>query len=340
MHSHSPITFALNHRIRARSASKGFRAAAQTCLMFFVALATPLAASAVPHVEFDVAPIAECRDITPPERITQYPNQRLVEVALSVSVRFCGMSMDDVDELAIEVNGMSAGFRVDDFSPATQLASDISHDIETTTTSKKSRSLDGSLGGTLPVPGADAVAHLTPSISAALSNCDEATEKIKRLPPKHAVVVSGTSLEGRGVFFKLKRYSQTSLEGVHQLTVTFVAPRFWQRSAIQVDCAARGDRKMLWMKQTGTVGQSSRMVQLVAMSAKPVRQLVLKPLVSDSPAAKTETATEKAVSAAAPQWRPSRDKPGDAKAADALPDDVSAKAKKSAVVSVDAKSGK
>src|SRR4029450_4208692 len=106
-------------------------------------------------------------------------------------------------------------------------------------------SLDGTLGGTLPIPGAEVAAHLTPSISAALSGCDTSTEKINRIPPKHAVVVSGTSSEGRGVFFKLKRYSQTSLEGLHELSVTFIAPRVWQQSEIRVDCAARGERKML-----------------------------------------------------------------------------------------------
>src|SRR5437588_465645 len=121
---------------------------------------------------------------------------------------------NDVDELDIEVNG-SWGMRVHDFAPATQLTSDISHEIETTKTTKRDRTLDGSLGGQLPIPGADAAAHLTPSITAALSNCETATEKINRLPPKYAVVVSGTSSSGRGAFFKLKRSSQTSLEGVH-----------------------------------------------------------------------------------------------------------------------------
>jgi hypothetical protein len=78
--------------------------------------------------------------------------------------------------------------------------------------------------------------------------------------------VSGTSSAGRGVFFKLKRYSQTSLEGSHELTVTFVAPRVWRWSEIRVDYAARGEQKVLWMKQSGTIGQTTRMVQLVEMS--------------------------------------------------------------------------
>src|SRR4029079_17600910 len=95
------------------------------------------------------------------------------------------------------------------------------------------------------------------------------------------------------VFFKLKRYSQTSLEGSHELTVTFVAPRAWRWSEIRVDCAARGEQKLLWMKQSGTIGQTTRLVQLVEMSAKPARQVVLKPAASDQPVAKAPPAVAK-----------------------------------------------
>src|SRR5258706_11382150 len=152
------------HLVGARSASKGLRAMVLRCASSFMPLLLPVNALAGASVEFDVAPTAECRDVTPSERIALYPSLRLIEVTLPVSVRFRGVSMDEVDELAIEVNGASAGMRVHDFSPTTQLFTDISHEIETTTTTKKARSLDGSLGGTIPIPGADAVAHLTPTI--------------------------------------------------------------------------------------------------------------------------------------------------------------------------------
>ncbi len=317
----------------ARSARKALRFSNLTCassVYLALALAAPPAAFAAPYVEFDVAPTAECRDVTPPQRIAQYPNQRLIEVTLPVSVRFHGAAMDDVDELAIEINGSSAGMRVHDFAPVTQLMTDIAHDIETTKITNKKRSLDGTLGGTLPIPGADAAAHLTPSITADLSGCETETEKINRLPPKYAVVVSGTSSQGRGVFFKLKRSSQTSLEGVHELAVTFVAPRIWQRSEIQVDCAARGQRKMLWMKQSATIGQTSRMVQLVAMSAKPLRQVVLKPAETDQPVPKAATVGRKAVAATAPQWRPSRQAAASADVAVQLTPEPASKIKTSA----------
>ncbi len=264
-----------------------------------------VAALAGPGVDFDVARAVECHDVTPPERLTLYPMQRLVEVSLPISVRFQEASADDVDEIDVEVSGASAGLRVQSFAPQTQLASDITHEIESTTTSKKSRSLDGTLGGSIPIPGAaDAVARITPSITAGIAGCDTATEKINRLPAKRVYVVSGTYAEGSGVFFKLKRTSQTSLEGVHELAVTFVTPRTWPTIALQVSCSAHGERKMLWVRQSATLGHVERYVQLIP-AAMPIRQVVMKPTDPDSgkPADKAMFASDSA--AASPtKWRP------------------------------------
>lgn len=331
----------MKHCLALRSAVSGRRLRAYLLACVPSVLPTvllPVSAVGGPYVEFDLAPTAECRDVTPPERIKQYPNQRLIEVALPVSVRFRGLSMEEVEELAIEVDGSSAGFRVADFAPQTQLASEITKEIESTTTSKKTRSLDGTLGGTLPIPGADAAAHITPSITAGLSGCDTETEKVNRLPPKHAVVVSGTSSAGRAVFFKLKRYSQTSLEGVHELSVTFVAPRAWKWSEIRVDCAARGEQKMLWMRQSGIIGQANRMVQLVEASAKPIRQVVLKPADNEPPAAKPAPKTDKPAAPTAPtaeQWRALLHEAISAEVTDQLSEPMSASKKRATSTATD-----
>jgi len=258
--------------------------AAARCVLPALFLTTG-AAWADSYVEFDFARAVECRDVTPAYPSIQLSNVRLIEVLLPVSVRFHELAMSDVEELDIEIDGTAAGLRVYDFAPCTQLASDIAHEIETTTTTKRSRSIDGTLGGNLPVPAGEIVAHVTPSINAGLSGSETATEKINRLPPKLAVVVSGTSSEGRGVFFKIKRSSQTSLEGVHDLAVTFVAPFRWRGSNLQITCTARGQRKLLWMKQDATLGGERSPVQVVLAAAPAARQLVLKPPVDTEPKA-------------------------------------------------------
>jgi hypothetical protein len=258
-------------------------------VLLWLIATTPSFVIAETHVEFDFARTAECRDVTPAERLAHYPTQRLVEFSLPVSVRFHDAGPDDVDELALEITGPASGMRVFDFAPATQLASDIENAIETTKTTKSASSLDGSLGGALPIPYAAEVAHVTPTVNAGISKGEATTEKVNRLPPKYAVVVSGTTAEGRGVFFKLKRWSQTSLEGVHPLSVTFIVPAGWRGGEVFVNCSAGGQRKVLFMKQSATLGSEGAPVRLYLGGPGGFRH-VAKPVVAD----------------AAPAWRPNR----------------------------------
>jgi hypothetical protein len=236
------------------------------------------AVSSAPYVEFDFARAAACVDVTPTSPANQYAKIRFVKLNLPVSVRFHGLTMDEVDEIDIEISGAAAGLRVYDFAPTTQLASDVAQQIETTTTTKRARSLDGTLGGSLPVPYAELVAHVSPSINAGISGSEVETERMNRLPPMHAVVVSGTSSEGRGVFFKLKRSSQTTLEGVHGLSVTFAAPPSWRGGDVQVSCTARGRRKLLWITHAATLGEESSSVRLHPAGTVPAYH-VAKPVV-------------------------------------------------------------
>lgn len=270
--------------------------AARGWVLLCVWLAAPEIVSGAPHVEFDFARSAECRDVTTAERATMYPTQRLVEFLLPVSVRFRDVPAGGIDELTIEITGTSNYMRVYDFAPATQLTTDIAAPIETTTTTKSARSLDGSLGGALPIPYAAEVAHVTPTINAGIANGETKTEKLNRLPPKNATVVSGTLAEGRGVFFKLKPSSQTSLEGVHELAVTFIVPAGWRGGNVHVGCSAGGQRKMLFIKQSATLGAEGSLVRLYLGSAGHVRR-VAKPVVAEAASPENEPT---------PVWRPNR----------------------------------
>jgi hypothetical protein len=275
-------------------------AVAKFASLILVAVLPAGAMADTPYVEFDFARTIECRDVTPLERVERYPQQRLVELVLPVSVRFRGVLPDDVDELMVEISGVAAGLRVFAFAPATQLASDIVQGVETTTTTKSARSLDATLGGNLPVPAAEVVAHISPSITAGASSGETTTEKLNRLPPKHALVVSGTLLEGRGVFFKLKRSTQTSLEGLHELAVTFVAPAAWRGGEVHIACSARGRRKVLWINQPATLGQEGDAVRLYVAGRGLVREAA-KPIVSEP-----ELGTSAAASDRRTEWKATR----------------------------------
>lgn len=212
-------------------------------------------------VSFDFPRLVACRDVTPAERTELYPQERLVELKLPISVRYQGLAVGEVEHLDIEIDGALSGLRVERFAPTTELVSDAIA-IETTNSTRSSRSLDATLGGAVPVPVGELVAHVAPSVSAGVSKSEEATEKIRHRPPKLPVVVSGTFAEGRGVFFKFKPSSQSSLEGVHELTITFVVPKAWHGSGVRVRAAARGHRSVWWTDQPTVFGRIVDVVEI------------------------------------------------------------------------------
>jgi hypothetical protein len=198
-------------------------------------LATAGANAAELKVEFDFARQISYKDITPADRAKQFPDERIIAVRLPISVRFHGFVDGEIESVDVEVDGCSAGLRVQDFCPPTTLASDAMT-IESTVSTKNSKSLGGTLGGAIPVPVGAIVATITPSANATTTKSDEQTEKIRRLPPKQPIVVSGTFAEGHGVFFKFKPSTQTSFEGVHDLEIKFIAPTDWKVGSLRVSC--------------------------------------------------------------------------------------------------------
>jgi hypothetical protein len=212
-------------------------------------------------VDFDFARQIAYKDITPADRAKQYPDERIISVKLPISVRFIGFADGEIENLDIQVDASASGLRVDSFCPTTVLASDAMT-IETTTSTKNSRSLGGSLGGAIPVPVGAIVAQITPTLKADATKSDENTEKIRRLPPKQAIVVSGTFAEGQGVFFKFKPSTQTSFEGVKELEIKFIAPPSWKGGSLCVSCVARGHHTVMWVDQPTTFGRTTEVVTL------------------------------------------------------------------------------
>ena len=65
------------------------------------------------------------------------------------------------------------------------------------------------------------------------------------------------------MFFKLRRSSQTTLEGTHDLNVQFIVPADWQSGRIEVSCAAHGTHKLFGLvEQPKLSGQLRRTVEL------------------------------------------------------------------------------
>ncbi len=204
-----------------------------------------------PSLSFDFGRTAECREVTPTFG-EMYPNEKLVELKLRVSVHLLAGKIDDVDEVRIEISDRENRMRVESFAPNTLLHSDYSQDITVTQSSEKGKNIGASLGGEAPVPLGDVVAHVLPSINGGLSKRDVRTEKLVRKAPQYAVVASGTIAKEHGVFYKLRSSPQSTLEGSHEFTVRFVVPKKWRGDSLRVCCHATGQESFLWTKQQAT----------------------------------------------------------------------------------------
>ena len=220
----------------------------------FILLASPnthlrSAAAKDPELAFDFGRTLECRDVTPADFAEAYPDERIVECTLRLSVYLSAGNIADVETVRVEISDHDRRLRVFEFSPSTRLESTLAADVEWTKTTEATHELGASLGGELPACIGDVVANVTPSVNAVKGGREVVTEKQIRLAPKQAVVASGTIESEHGVFFTLRRSPQNTLEGVHEFTVAFVVPAGWRGDAVRISCQATGEQKILWMKQ-------------------------------------------------------------------------------------------
>ncbi|MBN1853824.1 MAG: hypothetical protein JW829_13915 [Pirellulales bacterium] len=223
-------------------------------LLFFLGfpLSPRIAFPDEPEVYFDLPGVLACYPVeleTAPDRNESNEWERIVEVQLPVSLCVRSGDAAAIEQISLEILTNDDDMRVVDFAPKTKLETDISCEIEKTTTTEVSSALGASLGGGVPMPYGELIAQVTPSANASRSQRNVTTESTKRLPPQEATIVSGTMHRGRGLFFQFRRSSQNTLEGTQTLTIRFAVPTDWRIARAKVVCRATGQERFLWMKK-------------------------------------------------------------------------------------------
>ena len=213
------------------------------------------------QVRFDCGPAIMCRDVTTCDFSGTNPDEKIVEATILITTRIVKGDARDLKELLFEVSSPGQRLRVRDFSPTTELTSDIAEPIRIVTTVDRQKSLGASLGSTIVAPG-PIDAKVTPSVNLGTAKHTGVREEQQKLPPKSPVIVSGTSNYGHGVFFKFRPSSQTTLEGVHELTCRFVVPKAWRGDWLLLACRATGDRTKYLMTTHGRCGEARYVVGL------------------------------------------------------------------------------
>ena len=216
---------------------------------------------------FDLPAVLPCRELP----AGAAAGERLIEVVAPVSLVLYAGATDDLQDVVVEIDGGPSGLAVHDYSPRTALTTALAEPIEQKRSVAVDKSLGGSLGGKL---GADVA--ITPTLSGGLSKTETASETISRLPPKTATIVSGTTGGRTGVFFKLRRSSQSTLEGEHTFRVVFSAPSDWEGGEVLVRCVAHGRKDWRFVKKRAVWSESEQPVELRLVS-----HTVAKPPVDD-----------------------------------------------------------
>jgi hypothetical protein len=244
-------------------------------VLFLVCSSSGEVQAADPALTFDFGRALECRDVTPAEYAALYPDERIVEATLRLSVHLTGGAISDVAEIRVEIVDGDSRLRVHDFAPRTRLESEYAEAIETTKTVESNHSFSASLGGEIPCLGGG-VANVTPTLGGGTGGKEVVTEKVKRVAPMQAVVASGTMNEEHGVFFTLRPSPTGTLEGVHALSVQFVVPATWRGEALRVTVNATGEQKVLWMKQQAVWAHKSTPVALYLAGDTGARRAAMK----------------------------------------------------------------
>lgn len=207
------------------------------------------------EVAFDCAAAISCRDVTPLEFAESNYHERIIEMVIPLSIRVIRGDSADLRELVFEIRSPQRRMRVVQFRPQTQLESVADGPIQMTETVEKQRSIGASLGGSVKAPIGDVRIEGAPSANLGVSKRNVVTETWKKLPPKQATVVSGTTADGYGVFFRFKRSTQESFEGVKELTLRFIVPASFRADWLLLSCRATGDRLKYFIKATVPCGE-------------------------------------------------------------------------------------
>ena len=202
-------------------------------------------------VYFDMPPLAKA--IKKGESSPAEP--MFVTVELKLSSMLASPDMPRIDQWLVRCQPRDPALSIADYSPRTELASEIEGPIQIKNTNEKSKSFGLSIDG--------AYGHLARLHSGFdQGNKDIDSVQLDRVAPVHAVTASGTINRGRGVYFKLRWTAQQVLEGEKVFHVTLRVPPTWRGGLLDVSVVAQSEHKSFpgWDSDAKTLGAANFVV--------------------------------------------------------------------------------
>jgi len=199
-------------------------------------LALSLAGTALaetPRVRFDVKPIVGCTDVTTPEFAEINPEERLIEVRLEITSLIESGSEKDISQYFYVMEAIDRRTTVSSYLPKTATTSAYDGPISVEHREEDTKHAGVNANGTFDLIVAG-------TASADVGSKDIFGVKYNLLPPQEQLVASGTTSQGRGVFFKLKPSPQITLEGGREFFLVLRVPAFWRAGQLTVRCETQG----------------------------------------------------------------------------------------------------
>ena len=185
------------------------------------------------QVAFDVNPMAPARESSSIGLMNQLPNSRMVDVQLDVSALFTPGDVAVITEYTVRIVSRHEDVQVADYSPRTEMQSDVFGPMQISQEGDRIReaAIRG-VGGYPGVGSAQGYAYYH-------DNSHETVHYAKK-PSMELVNAAGTLERRRGVYFKVRQSSQTTLEGARPFRIVFEVPNSWRADLLDVTIEAAG----------------------------------------------------------------------------------------------------
>lgn len=201
-----------------------------TCLWLGLLMAMVLAGA--PPVRFDVPPMIPAQ-VTSYSPQPQFPNSQCIDMELSISAFLESTFAGQVEEMVLQIDSHRRDLQVADFAPRTELATATQGQVNVSEVFRQDR--DAAIQGAAAYPGVGwAKGH------ASFQDHVDIQKSYLEKAPAHVLTAAGTTGRRTGVYFKLRKSPQNSLEGEHPTRIRWVVPNGWRGDLLEVSCVAFG----------------------------------------------------------------------------------------------------
>lgn len=187
-------------------------------------------ATAEPRVQFDVSRTVACHTISDVAQPAVQPGEKLIQARVSVSLLAYRGEAEDVDECLYRFESGTGTTQVVDYLPRTTMDSSVEGNIRVQRNEEKSSQLNLSVNGGFEIVQADG--------GGSKSEASRAAMEYELIPPQDVVAAVGTTSRSTGVYFKLRRTPQISLEGSRDFLITLRVPIDWRGGYFRAHCQA------------------------------------------------------------------------------------------------------